>query len=131
MNKTKLELTWIGKDKRPKLEPRILLENPGLSYHAKFRRYSPSPPAPLPEGEGSNKKTLTHKHRPYRARRELMKASELHLAKNPDLIVSVVAIKRAVQNFCRRAQTTGTRMNQKALHHAPDVFRYAHRNGNR
>jgi len=49
MSKTKLELTWIGKDKRPKLEPRILLEDPKLSYHAKFRRYSPSPPAPLPE----------------------------------------------------------------------------------
>lgn len=39
MSKTKLELTWIGKDKRPKLEPRILLEDPSLSYHAKFRRY--------------------------------------------------------------------------------------------
>ena len=39
MSKTKLELTWIGKDKRPKLEPRILLENPALSYHAKFRRH--------------------------------------------------------------------------------------------
>ena len=37
MSKTKLELTWIGKDKRPKLEPRILLENPVLSYHAKHR----------------------------------------------------------------------------------------------
>ena len=35
MSKTKLELTWIGKDKRPKLEPRILLEDPSLSYHAK------------------------------------------------------------------------------------------------
>ena len=58
MSKTKLELTWIGKDKRPKLEPRILLENPGLSYHAKFRRYSPSPPAPLPEGEGSDASAL-------------------------------------------------------------------------
>lgn len=53
MSKTKLELTWIGKDKRPRLEPRILLEDPSLSYHAKFRRYSPSPPTPLPEGEGS------------------------------------------------------------------------------
>ena len=53
MSKTKLELTWIGKDKRPKLEPRILLEDPSLSYHAKFRRYPPSPPTPLPEGEGS------------------------------------------------------------------------------
>ncbi len=37
MSKTKLELTWIGKDKRPKLEPRILLEDPRLSYHAKHR----------------------------------------------------------------------------------------------
>ncbi|MBT9100528.1 site-specific DNA-methyltransferase [Methylovulum psychrotolerans] len=37
MSKTKLELTWIGKDKRPKLEPRILLENPELSYHAQQR----------------------------------------------------------------------------------------------
>ncbi len=26
--KQKLELTWIGKGKRPKLEPRILLEDP-------------------------------------------------------------------------------------------------------
>jgi adenine-specific DNA-methyltransferase len=35
--KNKLELTWIGKDKRPKLEPRILLEEPEKSYHAKHR----------------------------------------------------------------------------------------------
>jgi adenine-specific DNA-methyltransferase len=34
MSKTKLELTWIGKDKRPKLEPRILLEDSSKSYHA-------------------------------------------------------------------------------------------------
>ncbi len=39
MSNQKLELTWIGKDKRPKLEPRILLENPEKSYHAK-QRYS-------------------------------------------------------------------------------------------
>ncbi len=37
VKKTKLELTWIGKDQRPKLEPRILLEDPSLSYHAKQR----------------------------------------------------------------------------------------------
>jgi adenine-specific DNA-methyltransferase len=36
-HKQKLELTWIGKDKRPKLEPRILLEDPAKSYHAKHR----------------------------------------------------------------------------------------------
>ena len=35
--KTKLELTWIGKDKRPKLEPRILLEDTQRSYHASQR----------------------------------------------------------------------------------------------
>lgn len=34
MSKQKLELTWIGKDKRPKLEPRILLEDPAKSYHS-------------------------------------------------------------------------------------------------
>jgi adenine-specific DNA-methyltransferase len=33
----KLELTWIGKDARPKLEPRILLEDSNKSYHAKHR----------------------------------------------------------------------------------------------
>jgi adenine-specific DNA-methyltransferase len=37
MAKQKLELTWIGKDVRPKLEPRILLEDPSKSYHAKHR----------------------------------------------------------------------------------------------
>lgn len=36
-NKPKLELTWIGKDKRPRLEPRILIEDPGKSHHAKHR----------------------------------------------------------------------------------------------
>ncbi len=40
--KPKLELTWIGKETRPRLEPcrrahgepRILIEDPALSYHA-------------------------------------------------------------------------------------------------
>ncbi len=35
--KTKLQLTWIGKENRPKLEPRILIENPEKSYHATER----------------------------------------------------------------------------------------------
>lgn len=35
--KPKLELTWIGKENRPKLEPRILLEDPEKSYHAAHR----------------------------------------------------------------------------------------------
>lgn len=37
MTKQKLELTWIGKDVRPKLEPRILLEDPARSVHAAHR----------------------------------------------------------------------------------------------
>jgi adenine-specific DNA-methyltransferase len=37
MTNQKLELTWIGKDKRPRLEPRILLEDVQRSYHAKQR----------------------------------------------------------------------------------------------
>lgn len=37
MAKQKLELTWIGKENRPKLEPRILLEDAEKSHHAKHR----------------------------------------------------------------------------------------------
>jgi adenine-specific DNA-methyltransferase len=36
-NRQKLELTWIGKENRPRLEPRILLEDPTKSYHASYR----------------------------------------------------------------------------------------------
>ena len=35
--KTRLELTWIGKENRPKLEPRVLIEDPSKSYHAAHR----------------------------------------------------------------------------------------------
>lgn len=34
MKKTKLELTWPGKEERPRLEPRILLEHPERGHHA-------------------------------------------------------------------------------------------------
>lgn len=36
-SRTKLELTWIGKNQRPRLEPRILLEEPERSHQAKKR----------------------------------------------------------------------------------------------
>jgi adenine-specific DNA-methyltransferase len=36
-NRQRLELTWIGKDNRPKLEPRILLEDSAISHHAGHR----------------------------------------------------------------------------------------------
>ncbi len=35
--KQRLELTWIGKEERSRLEPRILLEDADKSYHAKVR----------------------------------------------------------------------------------------------
>lgn len=35
--KTKLELTWIGKEDRPRLEPRVLVEDAEKSYHAAER----------------------------------------------------------------------------------------------
>lgn len=35
--KQKLELTWVGKDTSPRLEPRILIEDDALSYHAQAR----------------------------------------------------------------------------------------------
>lgn len=46
----KLELTWIGKEQRPRLEPRILLEDSARSYHAKQRlpmtqKQADAPPA--------------------------------------------------------------------------------------
>lgn len=38
IRKPRLELTWIGKEKQPKLEPRILLEDPAKSHHAPLRK---------------------------------------------------------------------------------------------
>jgi adenine-specific DNA-methyltransferase len=35
--KQKLELTWVGKERRPRLEPRILIEDAEKSYHAAAR----------------------------------------------------------------------------------------------
>jgi len=35
--KQKLELTWVDKDKRPRLEPRVLVEDRAKSYHAAAR----------------------------------------------------------------------------------------------
>ena len=37
MRRQKLELTWVGKNERPKLEPRLLLEDSGHAYHARHR----------------------------------------------------------------------------------------------
>lgn len=54
---TRLELTWIGKENRPKLEPRILVEEPEKSYHAKFRREINRQGAKSAKGEEPTAKT--------------------------------------------------------------------------
>ena len=38
----KQELTWIGKDQRPRLEPRILQEDVLRSYHVKQQVEAPA-----------------------------------------------------------------------------------------
>ncbi len=38
--KTRLELTWIGKNDQPKLEPRLLVEDHSISHHSKEKRGS-------------------------------------------------------------------------------------------
>jgi len=42
MKKQKLELTWIGKDEQPRLEPRILIEDPERSYCALKHQTTPN-----------------------------------------------------------------------------------------
>lgn len=37
MSKHKPELSWVRKERRPEIEPRILIEDPALSYHARQR----------------------------------------------------------------------------------------------
>lgn len=63
----KLELTWIGKGDEPKLEPRILIENPEYSY-GDTTPLSPGrgaggevfPPSPQGEGPGVRSNMLIH-----------------------------------------------------------------------
>ncbi len=50
--KQKLELTWIGKDKRPRLEPRILQEDKSLSYRADLPRLSRQGEIPFESDSG-------------------------------------------------------------------------------
>jgi adenine-specific DNA-methyltransferase len=40
-SKTRLELTWIGKENRPRLAPRVLLEGPAKGHPAPRVRVSP------------------------------------------------------------------------------------------
>jgi len=40
---TRLELTWIGKETRPKLEPRILIEDPSKSQLTAHRLFHHRP----------------------------------------------------------------------------------------
>ena len=50
----KLELTWIGKGEEPKLEPRILIEQPEYSYWAGKEKGKPAPWSIKKSGESIN-----------------------------------------------------------------------------
>jgi len=50
----KLELTWIGKGEEPKLEPRILIEQPEYSYWAGKEQGKPAPWGIKKSGESIN-----------------------------------------------------------------------------
>jgi hypothetical protein len=56
--KQKLELTWIGKENRPKLEPRILLENPDKSYHLISANLQPVVTKPQFEAQSDSQRRL-------------------------------------------------------------------------
>lgn len=53
-NNQKLELTWIGKGEEPKLEPRILIEQPEYSYWAGKEQGKPAPWSIKKSGESFN-----------------------------------------------------------------------------
>jgi len=53
-NNQKLELTWIGKGEEPKLEPRILIEQPEYSYWAGKGQGKPAPWSIKKSGESYN-----------------------------------------------------------------------------
>ncbi len=57
--KQKLELTWIGKDKRPRLEPRIFLEDKNFSYRADNPVISSQVEVPFDQ-EDNNSPQVTH-----------------------------------------------------------------------
>ncbi|MCK9395474.1 MAG: site-specific DNA-methyltransferase [Methylobacter sp.] len=58
--KQKLELTWIGKDKRPRLEPRILLEDKALSYRADNPITSAQAEIPFDEQDNNTPPKFSH-----------------------------------------------------------------------
>ena len=53
-NNQKLELTWIGKGEEPKLEPRILIEQPEYSYWVGKEQGRPAPWNIKKSGESFN-----------------------------------------------------------------------------
>ena len=56
IKKQKLELTWIGKENRPKLEPRILLEDPqgrACALRMEPRRLQPEGGEPAQSASGA------------------------------------------------------------------------------
>lgn len=56
----KLELTWIGKGKEPKLEPRILIEDPDKSYWAGKEKGAAPPWKTSTQNQGNQENQINH-----------------------------------------------------------------------
>ncbi len=63
MKRAKLELTWINKEVRPRLEPRILLEDPTLTYHAPHRVSEKMENLPMMKADARETRETTPKGR--------------------------------------------------------------------
>jgi len=63
-HKTKLELTWIGKEHRPRLEPRILIKDPAKPHHQRRELFDAQDAIDAPRGEliGRIEKQLRQRH---------------------------------------------------------------------
>jgi hypothetical protein len=118
--KTKLELTWIGKEHRPRLEPRILLEEPDKSHHAKFRVRE----WPQENAKNSKNSDSLRSLRSFAATNEVVVETKtaifmLEPKSKKDLEDSiVVAKKEAAERWCERASAHNSKHGEKPWEYA-------------
>jgi hypothetical protein len=85
-NKQKLELTWIGKGEMPKLEPRILIEDPSKSY------------CPSNAELGMLNSELGGKNSEFRIQNSELKQEDAELKDNSEFRIQNSELKQSLQN---------------------------------
>ena len=84
--KQKLELTWIGKENRPRLEPRILLEDPNRDEYSDVHTQPDAVPASQARGDECDirgKERWHDKRIRYYSPRERRACSRCHCSDRP------------------------------------------------